>query len=157
MNRIVAFDYLRAVAILGIVICHFCFNFVETTWLGGWCGGTFNALFLMMSALLLGMAWRRKGKPKYSLDFLKHRFGKLSKTYYPFIVAMFIFCIVVGGYSIGVKDVLLHILYLPWFDKIHSFGHLWFITMIAICYVAVFGISRLNTSWGGISGRYTVL
>lgn len=147
MNRIIAFDYLRTVAIIGIVVCHFCFNFPETTWLGGWCGGTFNALFLMMSALLLGMAWHRKGKPKYGFDFLKHRFGKLCKTYYPFLVTMFVFCYAVGGYSIGAKDVAMHIFYLPWFDKIPSFGHLWFITMIAICYLTVCGISRLRTNW----------
>lgn len=151
MNRIIAFDYLRAIAILGIVVCHFCFNFRATIWLAGWLGGTFNVLFLMMSALLLGLAWNKKGRPQYGLGFLKHRFGKLSRTYYPFLIMMFAFCFTVGGYSIGAKDVVMHFAYLPWFDKLDGFGHLWFMTMIAICYVGVVIVSRLKLAWGGQS------
>lgn len=149
MNRIIAFDYLRAMAIFGIVLCHFCFNFHETLWFGGWCGGTFNVLFLMMSALLLGLAWNKKGRPQYGFEFLKHRFGKLSRTYYLFLVAMFAFCFAVGGYTIGMKDVVMHFAYLPWFDKLDGFGHLWFMTMIAICYVSLSVVSRVKLAWGG--------
>lgn len=145
MNRIISFDYLRAIAIIGIVVCHFCFNFKEMAWLGHWCGNTFNALFLMMSGLLLGMAWNKKGRPGYGLGFLEHRFVRLAKVYYPFLVMMFAFCYTVGGYHIGIKDVVMHLLYLPWFDKVDGFGHLWFMTMIAICYLAVVPVSRLKT------------
>lgn len=149
MNRIIAFDYLRSIAILGIVMCHFCFNFRATVWFAGWCGGTFNVLFLMMSALLLGLTWNKNGRPQYGFDFLKHRFGKLSRTYYLFLIVMFAFCFAVGGYTIGVKDVVMHVAYLPWFDKLDGFGHLWFMTMIAICYMGVLVVSRLKLAWGG--------
>ena len=149
MKRINAFDYLRAIAIIGIVVCHFCYNFSETNWLGGWCGGTFNALFLTMSGLLLGMAWNKKGRLVYGLDFLKHRFVRLSKVYYPFLVLMFTFCLAVGGYHIGIKDVAMHLAYLPWFDKLDGFGHLWFMTMIAFCYLTVVPVSRMKILNGG--------
>lgn len=43
----------------------------------------------------------------------------------------------------------MHFAFLPWFDKLSGFGHLWFMTMIAICYVAVYGISLLKINWGG--------
>ena len=152
MNRIIAFDYLRAMAIVGIIVCHFCYNFSETIWLGHWCGSTFNALFLMMSGLLLGIAWNKKGRPAYGFVFLRHRFSRLSKVYYPFLVVMFAFCFAVGGYHIGIKDVVMHFLYLPWFDKLDGFGHLWFMTMIAICYLCIPVVSRLKIGIGG--GNY---
>lgn len=147
MSRIVAFDYLRFFAIFGIIVCHFCYNFSETIWLGKWSGDTFNALFLMMSALLLGLSWEHKGHPKYGWLFLKHRFGKLIKVYYPFLIVMFLF-LYMAGVHFGVKDMLMHLAFLPWFDKLSGFGHLWFMTMISICYVAIFAISRLKVSRG---------
>lgn len=153
MNRIPALDYLRTLAVFGILICHFCFNFEETNWLGVYCGNTFNALFLMMSALLMGVSWSKKGYPHYGVMFLKHRFLRLSKSYYPFLLIMFMFCFCVGGYTIGIKDVIIHLCYLPWFDKIEGFGHLWFMTMIAICYISITVVSRLkpnNLMNGGV-------
>lgn len=60
MKRIVSFDYLRSISIVGIMMCHFCYNFSVAFWFGSWCGGTFNALFIMMSALLLGMHWEKR-------------------------------------------------------------------------------------------------
>ena len=40
----------------------------------------------------------------------------------------------------------MHLLFLPWFDKLPGFGHLWFITMITICYIGIFAIARLPQS-----------
>ncbi len=149
-KRIIVFDYLRVMAVTGIIVCHFCYNFPDAVWFGKWCGDTFNVLFLMISAILLGLAWTRNGRPQYGKDFLKHRFVKLSCSYYPFIICMFIFCLLVGGFNISIRDVVMHVLYLPWFDKIPGFGHLWFMTMIAICYLAVCVVS-----WNKIEcGKY---
>lgn len=149
MNKIVALEYLRTLAVFGILICHFCFNFQEINWLGVYCGNTFNALFLMMSALLLGMTWSKKGKPYYGWPFLRHRFLRLSKSYYPFLFIMFMFCLCVGGYTIKIKDVFMHLCYLSWFDKIAGFEHLWFMTMIAICYVSIVVVTRLRLLFWG--------
>lgn len=147
-KRIIVFDYLRALAIMGIIVCHFCFNFSEMVWFGKWCGDTFNFMFLMISAILLGLAWNRIGRPRYGIDFLKHRFIKLSSSYYPFLIFMFIFCMLAGGFSISMRDVVMHLLYLPWFDKIPGFGHLWFMTMISICYFGVFVVSWIKIDFG---------
>lgn len=146
MNKIYSFDYIRAISIIGIVLCHFSYNFCGTQWLGNWLGNTFIALFLIMSAVLLGLSWSGKGKPKYGFAFLKHRFVRLSGSYYIFLILMFSFCFLVGGYSLGVKDVLMHFMYLPWFDKIDGFGHLWFVTMIILCYLSLVCITRLELS-----------
>ena len=55
---------------------------------------------------------------------------------------MFIF-LAYTGYNISIKDFLMHFGFLPWFDKLPGFGHLWFITMIMFCYFAIFTITRL--------------
>lgn len=157
MKRIVSFDYLRSISIVGILMCHFCCNFSETFWFGSWCGGTFNALFIMMSALLLGMQWEKHNRPKLGLSFLIHRIAKLSKTYYLFLVFMFMFCYFLADIKIGIKDVLMHIAYLPWFDKIQGFGHLWFLTMIMFCYIASTIISRITMVKNAIGGGKTMI
>ena len=137
-ERSAVFDYQRAIAIIGIVCSHFFFNYHETMGLGRCCACTFNVLFIAMSGLLLGMSWERDGYPVYKLDFLKHRFKRIIVTYYPFLVLMFLFLKGIAGYEISIKDMLMHIMFLPWFDKMPGFGHLWFLTMIAFCYVAVY-------------------
>lgn len=40
-ERIVAFDYLRALAITGILLCHFCHNYNSISFLGHYFGGVF--------------------------------------------------------------------------------------------------------------------
>lgn len=43
-ERIVAFDYLRALAITGILLCHFCHNYNSISFLGHYFGGVFVTL-----------------------------------------------------------------------------------------------------------------
>ena len=112
--------------------------------LGRFLACTFNALFLGMSGLLLGLKWKANGGGRLPNNFLIHRLVKLAKTYYPFLLLMFIFYGVFTDYPLTVKDVVMHIAFLPWFDKLHGFGHRWFMTMIVICYVGVYVISRIS-------------
>ncbi len=141
-SRIVSFDYLRTLAIGGVLICHYCHNYEKLGFIGHYCGNTFVTLFIVMSGMLLGITWNSKGRPSYGADFIKKRFCRLSWTYYPFLVLMFLFLFFVEGYSLSVKDILMQLCYLSWFDKIPNFGHLYFLTMIALCYIATFVFSR---------------
>ena len=52
-ERIVAFDYLRALAITGILLCHFCHNYNSISFLGHYFGGVFVTLFIAMSGMHL--------------------------------------------------------------------------------------------------------
>ena len=97
-----------------------------------------------MSMVLLGLKWKGNGEGRLPNNFLIHRFVKLAKTYYPFLLLMFIFYGVVTDYPLTAKDFVMHIAFLPWFDKLHGFGHLWFMTMIVICYVGVYIINRIS-------------
>ncbi len=155
MKRWVSFDYIRAVSIIGIVLCHCCYGISGMSFLGRFLGLTFNVVFLTLSAFLLGLSWVKKGRKNYDASFLIHRISKLAYAYYPFVVLMFVFLACVG-YHTSVKDWIMHLLFLPWFDKLPGFGHLWFVTMIVICYVGVFLISQLpykivnKCEWGGV-------
>lgn len=141
MKRLIGFDYIRAISIIGIVLCHCCYGLRGLAFAGSFLGSTFNVVFLTLSAFLLGLSWERKGKKACGLSFLAHRISKLIYTYYPFLLVMFAF-LAFTGFHVTIKDWIMHFLFLPWFDKLPGFGHLWFITMIVICYWGVFLVSR---------------
>lgn len=143
-KRIIEFDYIRVLSLLGILLCHSCFEFgTNFTWLGRYLGLTFNFLFLILSAFLLGMTWRIKGSPRYSIGFITHKIGRLSKSYYPYLTVLFVFLYLSQDFF-SWRKIITHLTYLPWFDKINGFGHLWFMSMIVICYVGCFLFSKLN-------------
>lgn len=145
-SRIVQFDYIRVVSLLGILLCHSLFESFEYSWLGRYFALTFNFLFLILSAFLLGLSWENKGKPKYGIEFLSKRIVRLSKSYYPYLAILFLFLYITQGYH-SMRNIISHLLYLPWFDKIDGFGHLWFMTMIVLCYVGCLCISRINSNF----------
>lgn len=63
--RITSFDYIRAIAIIDILICHFLYNWNYTSQTGRFLGCTFNVVFLCMSGLLLGISWHEQKRPNY--------------------------------------------------------------------------------------------
>ena len=89
-ERIVAFDYLRALAITGILLCHFCHNYNSISFLGHY-----------------GIVWNNNSRMEYDMSFLKQRFFKLSVTYYPFLILMFAFLYFVDDYHFNVKNLFL--------------------------------------------------
>lgn len=109
-NRIHAFDYIRAISIIGIVICHCCFAFSTTDWIGRYLANSFNFIFLILSAFLLGMSWEKKGFPQYNINFVSHRIKRLAIVYYPFLIIMFTFLSHVH-YSYTIKDKLYILLF----------------------------------------------
>ena len=54
MKRVLEFDGIRAAAILFILLCHICFGMGWTA-MGRFCANTFNTVFFLLSALLLGL------------------------------------------------------------------------------------------------------
>ena len=142
MKRLISFDFIRSISIIGIILCHCCYGISGMSFQGHFLGGTFNVVFLTLSAFLLGLAWERKQCKSYNIQFLKHRIIKLTYTYYPFLILMFIL-LAFTEYDVNMKDWLMHFLYLPWFDKLPGFGHLWFITLIVLCYITVYLFSKL--------------
>ncbi|MBD5280664.1 MAG: acyltransferase [Bacteroides sp.] len=149
-ERIIEFDYIRVISLFAILICHsFLDQWYHIEWLGRFLGMTFNFLFLILSAFLFGISWENKGFPKYNIKFLKNRIIKLSKSYYPYLVLLFSVIYLSQG-SLPLHKVVNHILYLPWFDKIEGYGHLWFLTMIVLCYIGCLITTKLRRVSNGI-------
>lgn len=143
-KRLPVFDYIRAIAIIGILTCHFLYNWNCTSQIGRFLGCTFNVVFLCISALLIGTAWHEKGQKPCGWAFLQHRLSRLITSYYPFLVCMFLFLSIVVHYPVRIYDIGMHLAFLPWFDKMPGFGHLWFLTMIALCYGMLTLTSRIK-------------
>lgn len=141
MNRIASFDIIRVVAFTGILVCHSCVQFPEANWFGFFCACTFNFLFLMMSALLMGLSWNKSGRVSYGINFLVKRIKRLSFSYYPYLVLLFAFLYLADSLPQSHK-IIAHVVYLPWFAKLSGFYHLWYVTLIVICYIGCMLFSK---------------
>lgn len=162
-KRFAEFDYIRVISLIGILLCHSSFE-LGGDWIGRYLGSTFNTVFLILSAFIFGIRWSSNGKQPYRLTFVTKRVGRLSKSYYPYLAILFLFLYLSQDYF-SWRKLISHFLYLPWFDKISGFGHLWYLTMIVICYIAIWIFTIIhcrylqNSSktlvllsiWGGIS------
>lgn len=141
--RIIAFDYIRVLSIIAIVICHICFGIgLDIEWLGRYLGCTFNMTFFALSSLLLGLAWSAKGK-SYDSNFLAKRITRVITSYWPFLILAYIALVAVNN-APTVKQAVLNFVMLGWFAKIPCLGHLWFLTMLFFCYVTFMLISKLQ-------------
>lgn len=132
-ERLEAIDGVRAVAILAIVVCHVCYGFSEKSILGQYLGGTFNYVFLLISAYLFGL--KHAAKPEvWGGQFLRRRMVRLCWSLYPFLGA-----VVVASWAFGIPlspiQVAQNFLFLGWCAKLPGNGHLWFITMVMLTYV----------------------
>lgn len=156
VNRIPAFDFIRVISLFGILVCHSCFEHAQNVWAGRYLGATFNFLFLILSAFLLGMSWQAKDYPKYHIEFVWKRVLKLTKSYYPYLVVLFAFLYLTQDFF-SWRNLISHFLFLPWFDKIGGFGHLWFLTMIVICYASCWIISKKPKTTNDNALIYSVL
>lgn len=135
---------MRVIAIIGILLCHSCFEISSSLFgFGKYLGMTFNFLFLTFSAFLLGFQWEKQNYKKYKLNFIWKRIIRLSRSYYPYLVVLFVFLYLSQNYF-NWKHLVSHFLYLPWFDKIKGYGHLWFLTMIVICYLGSYLLTKIQ-------------
>ena len=142
MKKIIAFDYIRTISISCIILCHCCFGIDDMFFLGAFLRNTFNVLFLILSAFLLGEKYQADNFKPINSKSLAKRIQKLAYSYYPFIFIMFTF-LYVTRHDIHIKDIVMHITFLPWFNKLEGFGHLWFITLIVFCYISIYIITNM--------------
>lgn len=144
MDRITALDYIRSISILGILFCHSCFMWQDLDWLGRYLGQMFNFIFLILSAFLMGFKWEKDNYHALPLSYVTKRIKRLSSTYYPYLLIMFVIVAIKGGIFIPWHKIAAHILFMQWFDSLEPYGHLWYLTMIVICYVLCWVISKDN-------------
>lgn len=84
MKRVLEFDGIRAAAILFILLCHICFGMGWTA-MGRFCANTFNTVFFLLSALLLGLNVNeyKIGGGRYVFQFLSKRVTRLLCSLWP--------------------------------------------------------------------------
>ena len=147
VKRVASFDIIRALAIIGIVLAHqLLTEDVPSLYaVGKWFGATFSVVFLGLSALVLGWSWVDKGKPVYGARFLLHRLSRLAVPYWLFLT-IFLLTAYAQGHVFPWKDILMNYAFLGWLAKIPGIGHLWFVTMIVICYVACVVVCHLSVT-----------
>ena len=81
--------------------------------------------------------------------FVWKRWKKISATYYPFL-AISITVLLLTHNEVTVKNVITHITYTNYFLKDSicgiSFGHLWYLSMMMLCYVGT-GMLKNGRQW----------
>ena len=139
-NRVAIYDWIRALAIVCVVICHW-LQGLDTAhgFIGGLLG---NSLFFIMSGLLLGKQWRNVGSVPYGSRFI---FRRVCRIYPAFILFTIVYSITLlcTGYMDWAK-ISMNFLMLSWFAKLPGAGHLWFVTGIMMLYVLLLIASRLG-------------
>lgn len=74
---------------------------------------------------------------------MKRRILKLGASLWPMLlVVLASFCIF--GVPFSIKSAVLNFFLLGWFGKLPGFGHLWFVTMIVLCYLLFVGLSHVK-------------
>lgn len=134
----IAIDYVRGIAMMEIVTCHFFMFGGVPGWepLGQWFAGVGNFLFFAISALLFGLQYEGKGSTCFlPLTFLRKRFMRLFPSLWIFLSIWLVIQIFFLKNDVAPIKVIMNFLGGCWFAKLPSIGHLWFITMVIICYI----------------------
>ena len=154
MTRYYTLDYIRVVAILMIVMCHYCFFSSLNSDIGRYLAGVGNMIFFMLSALLYGnrcnISKPIRGGAQY-LDYQKfayHRIIKLGASVWPFLVTLTLLFLVFD-IKFSWIDFWLNYAFLGYLGKLPGNGHLWFLTVIMGCYAEymLFDKLRIRTKW----------
>ena len=141
------FDWMRCVSITLIVLSHFLMfgGWGDSMfWLGRYLGDVFSIVFLCISALLYGLKWQGiRNQPFPIKSFMTKRFVKIAASLYPYLFLLLFFYVC---YSVpfSIRKFVFNFAFLCWFDKIPTNGHLWFVTMIWICYGSLCVSSRIQ-------------
>lgn len=142
-----AFDWMRCTSIILIVLSHFLMfggGGNSILWLGHYFGVVFSIVFICISALLYGIKWHKNGKEPFHVEsFMIKRFVKIAASLYPYLLILLCFYICFSV-PISIRKFVTNFLFLCWFDKMPDNGHLWFVTMIWICYGSLCVSSRIQ-------------
>lgn len=161
MQRNNAIDFTRAIAIIIIVTCHFLlFGGVDgLCFIGKYLAYVGNFIFFAISALLFGMVYEKRGASAFEAKpFMKKRIVRLFASLWPYLIAILTIYSIIGV-ECNLFKAILNFLGLGWFAKLPNIGHLWFITMIILCYtmyVVFCNILNIKQLGGGAMARFTV-
>lgn len=140
------FDYIRTIAVITIVICHYLMYCGGNTGVGRFLAGGGNSLFFVLSALLYGLKWKNENmRPFQGPSYLIKRLVKLASAAWPFLLVLTILFIV-SGEGFTINSVILNFLFLGYLSKLPGNGHLWFMTIMMCCYLEFVVLSKYRLS-----------
>ncbi len=152
-NRIHSFDYIRALAILIIVACHYLEFSGVNVGLGRYLGLAGNMMFFLLSALLYGKSFAREksawgGQIINVWQFGRKRVLRLGASLWPFLIIVTILYLIFG-ITFSWLNVGMNFLFLGYLFRIPGNEHLWFLTVLMACYAIYVLIARLsfNNNW----------
>ncbi len=140
-EKVFTFEVIRAIAIALIITCHYCLFSGLNTSIGGLRGEVGNCMFFTLSALLFGLKWDQTYKRPFDYHWLMKRYKKIASTLYPFLVIL-ILTFILFDVPFRVSDAILNFLFLGWIAKLPGNGHLWFLTVLTVCYAIFYYVSK---------------
>lgn len=151
-----SFDYLRVFSTFMIVLCHLFYIKSDYFFIGTYLS-SFVEVFFILSALLLGL--------KYSnvkltwINFFKNRIIRIIASYYPYLILLFCWIYLMHNELVSLKIFLAHVFFVNWFTRSfeYSYGHLWFLSMLMLCYIFIMTLSRINIKIGKRVIYYIIL
>lgn len=141
-----SFDYVRTIATFIIISGHYNLYCCGNNGIGRLLGGGGFFLFFFLSALLFGSKWCRKNKQPFDgVVFMKQRIKRIGSSLWPFLIAsLAVFYLLDIDFSI--VNAFLNFVFLGYIGKLPGNGHLWFLTILMVCYAEFLLLSRIKIS-----------
>ena len=146
MDRNYSLDYIRVIAMLGILVDHaICFyDSNSLNYSGIQIGGGSVTIFFTISSLLFGSKWEKSGyKPYAPITFLKKRVLRIFIPLWVVVLASIPLEYWIKGRFEPVT-IGMNVVGLGWAYPFGVSGHLWYITMLILLYISFVGISYLR-------------
>ncbi len=149
-SRLNNLDYIRSLAILMIITCHYFLFSDLSDGIGRYLAGVGNIIFFLLSALLYGIkldndnSWALFFSFDFKSFFIKKIF-KFGASLWPFLMVLVgLFC--AFDISFSWIDVILNFVFLGYLRQLPGNGHLWFLTVMMACYVEYALLAKLKIS-----------
>ena len=112
--------------------------------LGRYLGGCGVIVFFLLSALLYGHKWIRNGRVHFDAGrYMKGRVIKLGSSLWPFLILILPLFFIYDIQFLW-RDVVLNFAFLGYLGRLPGNPHLWFLTVIMICYLEFAFLSRVR-------------
>lgn len=165
-ERSVKLDYIRVLACLMIVTCHYFLFSNLNSGIGRNLAGIGNVVFFLLSALLYGSrsyedVCAPNNTGREDIAFIIGKVFKLGSVLWPFLIVLVGLCII---YDVNFSwlDVGLNFAFLGYLGKLPGNGHLWFLTVLFACYVEYVILRHIHVpkqwlSWGLLIGMIFIM
>ena len=144
-DKIYIFDTIRVVAMTAIVISHFMEYTIGGTMvgeLGRYLGGCGVVVFFLLSALLFGLRWEATEKLPFPIGkFMKKRIIRIGCPLWVYLIGV-VLLFVASGVPVPWIDFGLNLCFLGYLGRLPGNPHLWFVTVIMLCYLEFVILSK---------------